>query len=63
DLPLSRQTRVARLHRHARYKQGPRQLHLPLHTGTDVPDLATQLSELLVDLVPVTQLTDGPVAS
>ena len=63
DLPLSRQTRVARLHRHARYKQGPRQLHLPLHTGTDVPDLATQLSELLVDLVLVTQLTDGPVAS
>ena len=63
DLPLSRQTRVARPHRHARYKQGPRQLHLPLHTGTDVPDLATQLSELLVDLVPVTQLTDGPVAS
>jgi len=63
DLPLSRQTRVARLHRHARYKQGPRQLHLPLHTGTDVPDLATQLSELLVDLVPVTQPIDGPVAS
>jgi transcription-repair coupling factor (superfamily II helicase) len=63
DLPLSRQTRVARLHRHALYKQGPRQLHLPLHTGTDVPDLATQLSELLVDLVPVTQPIDGPVAS
>ena len=63
DLPLSRQVRLERLHRHARYKQGARQLHLPLLTGGGAPDLATQLSELLVELVPVVQPDDGPVAS
>jgi transcription-repair coupling factor (superfamily II helicase) len=63
DLPLSRQVRLERLHRHARYKQGSRQLLLPLLTGDGVPDLATQLSELLVELVPVVQPDDGPVAS
>ncbi len=62
-LPLSRQTRLERLHRHALYKQGPRQLQLPLRTGSGDPDLATQLSELLVDLVPVAHPVGGPVAS
>ena len=62
-LPLSRQTRLERLHRHALYKQGSRQLQLPLRTGSGDPDLATQLSELLVDLVPVAHPVGGPVAS
>jgi hypothetical protein len=34
-----------------------------LRTGSGDPDLATQLSELLVDLVPVAHPVGGPVAS
>ena len=48
-LPLSRQTRLARLHGDARYKEGPRQLLLPV--GRDDP--AGALTHLLEDLVPV----------
>ncbi len=73
-LPLSRQTRLARLHKHATYRQGPQQLVLPLWTGRDAPDLATQLADLLLDLVPVpapdrvadpepAESSGGPVAS
>ena len=73
-LPLSRQTRLARLHKHATYRQGPQQLVLPLWTGRDAPDLATQLADLLLDLVPVptpdrvadadpAESPGGPVAS
>ena len=61
-LPLSRQTRLARLHGDARYKEGPRQLLLPV--GRDDP--AGALTQLLEDLVPVaveavpTDQTDDP---
>ena len=47
-LPLSRQTRLGRLHRDARYKEGPRQLLLPLRKG----DMTAALTGMLEDLVP-----------
>ena len=61
-LPLSRQTRLARLHSDARYKEGPRQLLLPVGRN----DPAGALTQLLEDLVPVaveavpTDQTDDP---
>ena len=51
-LPLSRQTRLARLHRDARYKEAQQQVHLPLKAPRG-GDLAAALLEMLEDLVPV----------
>jgi transcription-repair coupling factor (superfamily II helicase) len=58
-LPLSRQTRLGRLHRGARYKEGPRQLLLPLGKG----DMAGVLSRMLEDLVPTAEAVDPPTGS
>ena len=61
-LPLSRQTRLTRLHRDARYKEAQKQVHLPLKKSSE-EDLASQLLELLQDLVPVSApavVGDGP---
>ena len=58
-LPLSRQTRLGRLHRGARYKEGPRQLLLPLGKG----DMAGVLSRMLEDLVPTTEAVGPPTGS
>ena len=61
-LPLSRQTRLTRLHRDARYKEAQKQVHLPLKKPSE-EDLASQLLELLRDLVPVSApvvVGDGP---
>ncbi|MBV14296.1 MAG: transcription-repair coupling factor [Acidimicrobiales bacterium] len=48
-LPLSRQTRLARLHHHAVYKEGSRQLILPV----DGDDLVGDLVSMIEDLIPV----------
>ncbi len=48
-LPLSRQTRLARLYRYAIYKEGPRQLILPV----DGDDLVGDLATMIEDLIPV----------
>ena len=48
-LPLSRQTRLARLHRNAVYKEGPGQLILPV----DGDDLVGDLVSMIEDLIPV----------
>ena len=61
-LPLSRQTRLIRLHQDARYKEAQKQLHLPLKNPSE-EDLASQLLWLLEDLVPVSVpavVGDGP---
>ena len=61
-LPLSRQTRLIRLHQDARYKEAQKQLHLPLKNPSE-EDLASQLLWLLADLVPVSVpavVGDGP---
>ena len=58
-LPLSRQTRLGRLHRDARYKEGPRQLLLPLGKG----DMAGVLSRMLEDLVPTAEAVGPPTGS
>jgi transcription-repair coupling factor (superfamily II helicase) len=58
-LPLSRQTRLGRLHRGARYKEGPRQLLLPLGKG----DMAGVLSRMLEDLVPTAEAVGTPTGS
>ena len=61
-LPLSRQTRLIRLHQDARYKEAQKQLHLPLKKLSE-EDLARQLLWLLEDLVPVSGPAvtgDGP---
>ena len=61
-LPLSRQTRLSRLHQDARYKEAQKQLHLPLKKLSE-EDLARQLLWLLEDLVPVSGPAvtgDGP---
>jgi len=50
-LPLSRQTRLARLYKGSRYKEEQRQLLLPVKTGAGV-DLAAAIGEMLDDLVP-----------
>jgi len=50
-LPLSRQTRLTRLHREARYKEAQQQVHLPLRKPRE-GNLAGLLVELLEDLVP-----------
>ncbi len=50
-LPLSRQTRLARLYKGSRYKEEQRQLLLPLRTGGGV-DLADTIGGMLDDLVP-----------
>ncbi|MDG2427404.1 MAG: transcription-repair coupling factor [Acidimicrobiales bacterium] len=50
-LPLSRQTRLTRLHRDSRYKEAQQQVLLPLKK-TRSGDLAESLTELLEDLVP-----------
>ncbi len=66
SLPLSRQTRLSRLHREAVYKPGPRQLHLPLArvpAGAPGGSLADALAGMLDDLVPVLEPSDPPVAS
>jgi transcription-repair coupling factor (superfamily II helicase) len=55
-LPLSRQTRLGRLHRDARYKEGPRQLLLPLRKG----DMAATLTGMLEDLVPTSNGVSTP---
>jgi len=44
---LSRQTRLGRLYKDARYKEGPRQLLLPPRKG----DLTASLTLMLEDLV------------
>ena len=59
DLPLSRQTRLARLYRHAVYKQGPRHLLLPIGEG----DLMAQLASMLDDLVPLADGPAGPIVA
>jgi transcription-repair coupling factor (superfamily II helicase) len=56
-LPLSRQTRLGRLHRDARYKEGPRQLLLPLRKG----DMTGALTGMLEDLVPTSNDVGTPV--
>ena len=58
-LPLRRQTRLGRLHRDARYKEGPRQLLLPLGKG----DMAGVLSRMLEDLVPTAEAVGPPTGS
>ena len=55
-LPLSRQTRLGRLHRDARYKEGPRQLLLPLRKG----DMTAALTGMLEDLVPTSDDVGTP---
>ena len=50
-LPLSRQTRLARLYKGSRYKEEQRQLLLPVKTGAGV-DLAAAIGDMLDDLVP-----------
>jgi transcription-repair coupling factor (superfamily II helicase) len=55
-LPLSRQTRLGRLHRDARYKEGPRQLLLPLRKG----DMTGALTGMLEDLVPTSNDVGTP---
>tara|TARA_B100002003_G_scaffold159559_1_gene148073 strand:- start:5075 stop:6700 length:1626 start_codon:yes stop_codon:yes gene_type:complete len=55
-LPLSRQTRLARLHRHAIYKEGSRQLILPV----DGDDLVADLMSMIEDLIPVEAGSVGP---
>ncbi len=54
DLPLSRQTRLARLYRDSRYKEVPQQVFLPLKKPPN-GDLAGVLIELLEDIVPVSE--------
>ena len=49
-LPLSRQARLNRLYKGARYKEEKRQLLLPLRTEQD-RNLADALSSMLEDLV------------
>ena len=55
-LPLSRQTRLGRLYKDARYKEGPRQLLLPLRKG----DLTASLTLMLEDLVPTSDGVGTP---
>jgi len=50
-LPLSRQTRLARLYKGSRYKEEQHQLLLPVKTGAGL-DLAAAIGEMLDDLVP-----------
>ncbi len=53
-LPLSRQTRLARLYRDSRYKEASQQVFLPLKKPPK-GDLAGVLIELLEDIVPVSE--------
>lgn len=63
ELPLSRQTRLSRVCPHGRYRKASKELYLPLQLGQGSLDLATQISDLLVDIVPVGDSVQGPVAS
>ncbi len=51
-LPLSRQARLARLYRDARYKEEQQQVFLPLKKPSS-GDLASVLTEILEDVVPL----------
>jgi transcription-repair coupling factor (superfamily II helicase) len=53
-LPLSRQTRLARLYRDARYKEEQQQVFLPLKKPRS-GDLASALTEILEDVVPLSE--------
>ncbi|MDG1463906.1 MAG: helicase-related protein, partial [Acidimicrobiales bacterium] len=54
-LPLSRQTRLARLYRGARYKEEQQQVFLPLKKPRS-GDLASVLTEILEDVVPLSEV-------
>jgi hypothetical protein len=58
-LPLSRQTRLARLYRDARYKEEQKQIFLPLKKPRS-GDLASVLTEILEDVVPLSEVAAGP---